>query len=154
MPAERSAGIIIFRDISHGRRYLVIRSSRGAVDNATRKKCKDFWDLPKGVLEKGEQGIDAAWREAKEEVGILRSRLRIIEGFKKTVRYFTRRRGKIILKFVVLFLAESKTAKVKLSWEHDIYKWLSYKEAYGLLSLNQIKETLRVAEHYLNAYAR
>ena len=142
MPVVRSAGIIFFQETPRGRKYLVIRSSR---DIPVRD---EFWDFPKGELNKDEKGIDAAKREAKEEVGI--EKFSLIPQFKETARYFTRKHGKSMLKFVALFLARTATTKVKLSWEHDQYKWLSYEEAYELLSLKQMKETLLSAEKFLN----
>ena len=147
MPVERSAGIIIFRNTPPGRRYLVIRSSRDKSTVAQGKDVKEFWDLPKGVLEKGETGLGAAKREAKEEVGI--ENLRIVPNFKETVHYFTRREGKSVPKYVAMFLAETKTEKIKLSWEHDLYEWLPYEEAVGRITLQPMKEALEKAENFL-----
>ena len=116
---------------------------------AWKKKVKEFWDLPKGVLESGERGTDAALREAKEEAGIQKHQLVFIENFKVTVRYFTRRDGKPTLKFAVFFLARAKTKKVKLSWEHDRYEWLLYRDARARLSLPQMQRALNNAEKFL-----
>lgn len=138
MPVERSAGIILFRNTSEGRKYLVIRSSRAIPDRP------EFWDFPKGRLDGKETGIEAARREAIEEAGI--KDFALVDGFKETIRYFTRREGKPIPKFVALFLAESKTEKVKLSWEHDAFEWLPYEEARKKVSLPQMKEALEAAE--------
>lgn len=179
MPVERSAGIIIFRNTprrkrgspplgaAQGRKYLVIRSSRdkstiydshGRVRIAGGRRPKarfshaEFWDLPKGVLEKGETGLDAAKREAKEEVGI--ENLRIVPDFKETVHYFTRRDGKAIPKYVAMFLAETKIDTVKLSWEHDKYEWLPYEEAHARITLKPMKGVLEKAEVFLNHESR
>ncbi len=145
MPVERSAGIIFFRNTSGGRKYLVIRSSYHSKDSK-----HNFWDFPKGLLDKGESGLAAAKREAKEESGI--TKFEFIEGFKETVRYFVRRDRdkKATLKFVALFLAEAKTSKVKLSWEHDKFEWLSFGEAYKRISKLEMKKALAKAEKFLN----
>lgn len=148
MPVERSAGIIIFCDTSSGRKYLVIRSSRADSQISQKKSIKEFWDFPKGQLEKGETGMDAALRETREEAGI--KDFEVIADFKETARYFTRRDGKPILKFVAMFLAEAKSNKVKLSWEHDKYEWLPYEEAYSRISLPPMKNALEKAEKFLN----
>lgn len=140
MPVERSAGIILFLNTPQGRRYLVIRSSR---EDKTRP---EFWDFPKGILESGEKGIDAAYREASEEVGI--RDLEVVPNFKETVHYFTRRDGKPVPKYVAMFLAESKTKEVKLSWEHDKYEWLSYFEARERITLPQMKQVVDKAEEF------
>jgi len=143
MPVERSAGIIFFRNTPEGRKYLVLRSSRKDQNRP------EFWDFTKGILYKGEHGIDAARREAQEEVGA--NEFTVIEEFKTTVNYFTRHTGKPVPKFVAMFLAELKNSNIKLSWEHDKYEWLSYEEAHKRLSVPQMKEALEAAEKFLRA---
>lgn len=146
MSVERSAGIILFRNTPEGRRYLVIRSSRDHAKLTPKKTIKEFWDFPKGRLEEKETGMKAAIRESREEVGI---EAEPTPKFKETVRYFTWREGKPIPKFVALFLAESPTEKVTLSWEHDAFEWLSFSEAKERISLSQMKQALEKAEEFL-----
>jgi len=122
---------------------LVIHSS-GTGEGTDRP---DFWDFPKGLLEPGEKGIDAVRREAREEVGI--EEFEIVEGFKETVRYFTRREGKPVPKFVAMFLGESKTDEVELSWEHDQYAWQSYEGAYKKITLPQMRDVLKSVVAFL-----
>lgn len=110
----------------------------------------EFWDIPKGLLEAGEQkGIDAAVREAREETGI--ENFSIVPDFKYTARYFTRREGKPIPKFVAVFLAEAQDDKVKLSWEHDACEWAGYAEA--MKRLTTMKPALKAAEEFLNQWS-
>lgn len=106
MSPVRSAGIIFFRKTPQGRKYLVLRSSRDIPERG------EFWDFPKGELNAGEKGIDAAHREAKEEAGV--KYFEVLDGFKETARYFTRKHGKPMRKFVALFLARVRNLKVKL----------------------------------------
>lgn len=147
MPVLRSAGFIIFRNTPRGRRYLVLRASRAESTIAKEKTVKEFWDFPKGTLEKSESGIDAARREMNEETGIKDVRMR--EGFKATVRYFTWTSGKRALKFVAMFLAEVKRAKITLSWEHDHAAWLAYTDAHRRITLSPMKKVLEEAEKFL-----
>ncbi len=140
MPVERSAGIILFRN-KNKREYLIIRSSRKFPDRP------EFWDFPKGRLEAGETGLEAAKREAREEVGI--SEIEIIPDFKDTVQYFTRREGKSIPKFVALFLAQTNVDNVILSWEHDLFEWLPYEKAQERISVSLMKKALEKAEEFL-----
>lgn len=149
MPVERSAGIIFFRNTPEGRKYLVIRSSHHGKDGK-----HNFWDFPKGLLEKDEDGAVAAKREAREEAGI--KNFKIIPDFKETVRYFVRRERdkKAVLKFVAMFLAETKNDKVKLSWEHDTYEWLPYAEAKDRLSRKEMQAALQSAEEFLEKHDR
>lgn len=143
---------------SEGRRYLVIRASRAdsrvttvtgreALQSSKIKVTREFWDFPKGELDGKETGLEAALRETKEEAGI--EKLNLIPDFKETVRYFTWREGKPVPKFVVLFLAETETENVTLSWEHDMFLWLPYGEAYERLTLPQMKQALEKAEKFL-----
>ncbi len=154
MPVERSAGIIIFRNTPKGRKYLVLRASRSKTEIAKGKFIKEFWDFPKGRLEPGERGVDAALRESEEEAGV--DDIKLIPKFKETVRYFVwknrDRNKKATLKFVALFLAESKTDKVKLSWEHDKYEWLSFKEVEERVTLKEMKKALAAADSFLKAH--
>lgn len=99
-------------------------------------------------MEKEEKGIDAAKREAQEEVGIKDMDVKL--EFRETVRYFVKRDRdkKAVLKFVAMFLAEVKNEEVKLSWEHDQYEWLPYKEARDKLTRDEMKMVLGKAEKY------
>ena len=144
MSVERSAGIIFFRNTAGGRKYLVLRSSYHGKDGKM-----NFWDFPKGLLDKGEKGIDAAKRESREEAGITKFKLK--EGFRATVRYFIKRDRKrgAVLKFVAMFLARTGTARVKLSWEHDKFEWLSYRDARERITKPEMKEALKKAERFL-----
>lgn len=121
-----------------------MRSTISEAKVAQGKRVREFWDFPKGQLDKGEKGIDAAVRELSEEAGI--NDFETVPDFKETVRYFTWRTGKPIPKFVAMFLAKVDSEKVKLSWEHDKYEWLSYEEARKLVTLPQMKKALEKAE--------
>ena len=123
---------------------MVIRSSNHIPERG------EFWDFPKGRLEKGETGLEAAEREAREEVGI--KNYHLSPDFKETVKYFTRRSGQ--MKFVAMFLAEAKSDKVKLSWEHDKHEWLSCEDALGRISLKPMKEALKNAEMFLEKHEK
>ena len=151
MPVLRSAGFMVFRNTPRGRRYLVLRASRNKSTIAKRKIVREFWDFPKGTLEKGENGMAAAMREVREETGI--RAVRVIEGFKETARYFTWTDGKRTLKFVAMFLAETTKGKITLSWEHDRYAWLPYAAAHERITLKPMKEVLRGAEKLLGEYS-
>ncbi|MBN1240504.1 MAG: NUDIX domain-containing protein [Gammaproteobacteria bacterium] len=59
MPAQRklSAGVAVTRETTDGARFLLLRAYRN-------------WDFPKGLVEPGEDPLDAAIRETREETGI------------------------------------------------------------------------------------
>ncbi|MFS8608355.1 MAG: NUDIX domain-containing protein, partial [Gammaproteobacteria bacterium] len=52
-----SAGVVLVRETPDGARFLLLRAYR-------------HWDCPKGVVEPGEEPLDAAVRETAEETGI------------------------------------------------------------------------------------
>ncbi|MFA5767863.1 MAG: NUDIX domain-containing protein, partial [Candidatus Paceibacterota bacterium] len=91
---------------------------------------------------------DTAKREVEEETGI--KELRILPGFKETMKYFFKFKGENIMKFVTFFLAASEEKKVKLSYEHIGFKWLPYDEAIKQLTYNNAKAILKKADSFLS----
>jgi len=135
MPIERSAGAVVFRRENKKNFYLLLHYRAG------------HWDFPKGNIEKREKPEDTARREIFEETGI--EDIEFVLGFKETIKYFYKLRGKTIFKIVVYFLAEAKSKKVKISWEHIGYRWLPYREALERLTFHNAKDMLRKAHQHL-----
>lgn len=146
MKVERSVGAVVFRKTPKGILYLLLRYHPGQF-NAKSKKVGGHWDFPKGHIEKGEKSLDTLRREVKEETEI--AKLKIVSGWKNTIRYFVGAKGKRNLKFVAYFLAETKQKKVKLSFEHQGFKWLPFKEALKLVTYKNSKDVLRSANKFL-----
>ena len=115
MPSERSAGAVVFRMDGDEIRFLLLR------------KGENYWDLPKGNIDSGEDEITTAKREILEETGL--SDVKFLESFKEKISYFYKRDGKTIYKEVIFFLAETHDEEVKISSEHDGFEWLNYQEA-------------------------
>ncbi|MCD6284013.1 NUDIX domain-containing protein [bacterium] len=136
MPIEKSAGAVLFVRENKKIKYLLLKHSLG------------HWDFPKGNIEKGEKIEDTVKREIKEETGI--SRIVFISDFKHWIKYFYRLKGKTVFKIVTFLLAEAKTKKVKLSFEHVGYKWLDFNKAMKLLKFRNSKEILKMANEFLN----
>jgi len=154
MPLEKSAGVIIFRKIQsktfgllqdkeNSKIYYLLLHYPGVSHRAER----DYWDFPKGHIEKGEEDREAATREIKEETGL--GDLKYIEGFKEMIKYFFSFKGEKIFKTVVFYLAETKTKKVKISPEHIGYKWLNFNKALEQLTFKNAKEILIKAQEFL-----
>lgn len=135
---EKSAGAVVFRDSTAGRKYLLLQ-------NAGR------WDFPKGGMEKGENELQTVLREVKEETGL--DGLEMFPGFRKVIEYFYRREGKNIHKQVVYLLARTAEEKVRISFEHQGFGWFSFKDAVGRASYDNSKNTLKDAEKFLNGTA-
>jgi len=160
---ERSVGAVVFRRTPSGIRYLLLhhpdkenRPGHRAKRGVSQAKL-GHWDFPKGHIERVETSEVTLRREVKEETGI--SRLRVFpglsakggpaSGWKETIRYFVGPQGNKRLKFVAYFLAETKTRKVILSFEHQGYAWLPFKEAHRLVTYKNSKDVLRAANQFL-----
>ena len=141
MPIEKSAGAIIFRRDDNKIYYLLLNYPYNAKDK------EEYWDLPKGHIEKGEQPEDTVKREVEEETAL--KDIEFINGFKETIKYFFKWENKNILKFVIFYLAETKTRDIIISGEHIGYKWLSYEEALNQLTYKNAKEIIKKANDYL-----
>lgn len=134
MPVEKSAGAVVFRKEKGNIYYLVLSASSG-------------WSFPKGVIDKNEEQKEAAQREVREETGI--KDIEFIPGFKESIKYFYKKAGKTIFKTVVFFLAKTKEREVRVSSEHNSYKWLPFEEAFSKITFENAKEILQKANNFL-----
>lgn len=143
MPVEKSAGAIIFRKENGQILYLLLH-----YPGASHRANKDYWDFPKGHIEKGEKPKEAAEREIKEETGL--DDLKFIEGFKHTIKYFFKFGGKNILKFVTFYLVETNKKEITISPEHIGFLWLPFDQALEKLSFDNSREVLKKAHFFLS----
>jgi len=116
-----SAGVVVIRESAEGWRFLLLRAFT-------------HWDFPKGMVEAGEQPLDAAIREVREETLI--EDLDFVWGhdFIETRPYS---RGKVAR----YFIAKTQTTAVTLPVipelgrpEHNEFRWVDYDEALRLVS--------------------
>jgi bis(5'-nucleosidyl)-tetraphosphatase len=142
MPIEKSAGAVIFYKNKDSTLFLLLHYA-----GISHRASKDYWDLPKGHLEKGETLEDTVRREVKEETGL--EDIKIASGFKETIKYFFKWEGKNIMKFVTFFLAEAKTQEVKISGEHIGFEWLPFEEAIERLGFKNAKDIVKKANNFL-----
>jgi len=139
---ERSAGAIIFRKENGKIFYLLLY-----YPSLSHRAEKNFWDFPKGHIEKGESEMDTVKREIFEETGI--KEFKILDGFKEQIKYFFKWQGKTILKFVTFYLAETKEKEIKISPEHIDWRWADFETALSLLTHQNSKEILKKAQSFL-----
>jgi len=142
MPLEKSAGAVIFRRDKGKTYYLLLHYPTGS------RTAKDYWDFPKGHIEKGEKSAATARREVGEETGLID--IKFIKGFKKWIKYSFRDKGKIIFKTVTFYLIETKNKNVKISFEHSGYQWLLYQKALEQLTFKNAKEILEKANDFIS----
>jgi len=145
---EKSVGAVVFHGTYGMERieYLIVHYPKGA-----RSGSHGHWDMVKGHVDEGEREIDTLFRETKEETGLQKDNLELIDGFKEEIHYNFRTGRGLHYKKVVFYLLKSKIKKVALSHEHDDYKWLPFKDALETLTFKGGKEILiRANKHLIN----
>jgi 8-oxo-dGTP pyrophosphatase MutT (NUDIX family) len=140
MPAkeEKSAGVVIFRKEKENILFLLL----------FKKYKTEYWDLAKGHVEKGEDPLETARREAMEESGI--TDLEFLPGFVEKISWFYKLEGKLTKKYVTYYLAETKTEHAKVSQEHIKPGWFTLEEAEKVLKHKDSMELLRKAKKFLD----
>ncbi|MEE1126330.1 MAG: NUDIX domain-containing protein [Acutalibacteraceae bacterium] len=127
---EKSCGAIVFHRFTDGIKVLLVKNHNGR-----------YWSFPKGHIEKGENEHQTATREIKEETGLS---VNFYDNYRQISDYVPF--GKI-KKRVVFFLAESKTANVKIQRsEIDLYTWVSFAEAQKMCKYENDIRVLKKAE--------
>lgn len=116
-----SAGVVIVRRETGEFHYLLLRAY-------------NHWDFPKGVVEEGEEILDGALREVKEESTITDLQFTWGYQYRETGPYG---HGKVAR----YYLAETEQNSVSLPInpeigkpEHEEYRWVNYQDASELVS--------------------
>lgn len=81
-----------------------------------------YWEFPKGKVEPDEDVWETAVRELAEETGI--TKFKQVKEFKEEINYQFEIKGELIKRKAIYFLITT-TQDVKLSHEHQEYKWIS-----------------------------
>ncbi len=134
------AGFVVYRKTTDGIKFLMLYR-RG-----------NYWNFPKGHFKPGERTIDAALRELEEETGIKKSELRIAPNFRGYERFFFKIGNQGIYDTVILFLAETHKAEIKIEpREHSGYAWFLYRDAIGVIGKKYLdtRNVLRQANNFL-----
>lgn len=141
MPREKSAGAVVFKREGGQPLYLLLHYPSSV------KAKREYWDFPKGHIEKGETEIETVRREIQEETGV--TDLFILKGFKETISYMFQVKGQKIFKTVVFFLGETHQKEVKISLEHLAYVWLPFEKALLQLKFPNAKKLLKKANNLI-----
>ena len=120
---EKSCGCIIVKD----NKVLLVY-----------EKNRNFWGFPKGHVETGENEIETALREVKEEVGL---DVEIDTRKRYTLNYIIRDE---IDKTTVLYIAKPKSEKITMQeGEIENVKWCTFDEAVETLTFDNWKDMFR-----------
>jgi len=115
-----SAGVVVVRPETDAWRVLLLR-------------VYNYWDCPKGLIDAGEDPLDTARREVREETGIDELHFRWGESFIETLPYSKN-------KIARYYVASTPRTDVKLpinpalgAPEHHEFRWLGFDDAARLV---------------------
>ncbi|MBU4350983.1 NUDIX domain-containing protein [Candidatus Parcubacteria bacterium] len=114
----------------------IILNSEGKVlslhRSSTDPTSPNKWDLPGGEIDFGEDAFNALIREVNEECGLS---VKDIKPF--DVESHKNDKGEFWV--TIAYIVKTKSDDIKLSFEHDEFRWLSPKEFLELESTNKIR---------------
>ena len=135
--SQLSCGIVLARKTERGWLTLMLRAFR-------------HWDFPKGMREGGEQAMEAALREVREETGISEIEFRWGDRYFETGPYS---RGKVARYYVGQ--THEKDVEMGISPmtgqpEHHEWRWVTFDEAYDLGS-PRVRQVVQQARQVVGA---
>jgi 8-oxo-dGTP pyrophosphatase MutT (NUDIX family) len=131
-----SAGVVVVRQTEEGWRFLLLRAF-------------NHWDFPKGMVEPGEEPLEAAVREVREESTI--DDLDFAWG-QASIRTGPYSHGKVACYYIAMTRTEAVTLPVLPELgraEHSEFRWVDFDEAMTLVS-PRVKPVLRCAARAMN----
>ncbi|XP_057656071.1 bis(5'-nucleosyl)-tetraphosphatase [asymmetrical] [Diorhabda carinulata] len=137
MGKKVAAGFVIFR-LSKTIEYLLLQTSYGI----------NHWTPPKGHVDPGETDVMVtAFRETLEESGLHEEDLEIYKDCKKILNYQVNGKPKEVHYFLAKLV--NPKAEVKLSNEHQDFKWLEIGEACRIVGYEDMQSTLKEFNEYI-----
>ena len=130
---EKSCGAIVYKKENNEYKFLLVYQNNG------------HYSFPKGHVEIGENEIETALREIKEETNLS---VKIDDGFRYSIEYLVEQKN--VMKDAVYFVATPISDKLQAQ-EGEINEciWCSYEEAYEKLKFDNIREVLKKAYNYI-----
>ena len=113
------------KEITMVSQKAIIMDNNGLILTIRRSKTAPsrplYWDFPGGKLEYGEDIKEGILREIKEETGLNVNDSKVIDAIAKFDD-----KGEYWV--TICYLMHPTNKKVKLSYEHDDYKWITLEE--------------------------
>lgn len=132
---EKSCGIVVYSEKNGEKKFLILHYPSG------------HFDFPKGHMEKDEEERETAKRELQEETGI--ENCELDEEFRERMEYTYERGDVTYHKEVIFFLGKTDMKEIKISHEHQGFRWLSYEESLKILTFENARRILRKAHDEL-----
>ncbi|KKT13806.1 MAG: Hydrolase, NUDIX family [Candidatus Falkowbacteria bacterium GW2011_GWF2_43_32] len=111
-------------------KFLTMRRTKTAPSNPL------YWDLPGGDVKFGEEPLKSIIREVKEETGLVVNNISLFG-----VDAHTTLSGDYWV--TLAFRGFISRGKLLISWEHDLYKWVSIDEFLKLKIPNKLRKLTR-----------
>lgn len=134
---EKSCGVVLF-----------YAGNKDSLEVLLLHYPEGHWEFPKGHVEEGEDELQTALRELEEETGV--NEVEVVDGFKEKMHYFFTKKGEKISKEVEFFMGVVKHKNITLSYEHQNFIWMPYKDALERVTFDNAKEILKKAKQFLD----
>ncbi len=122
--------------LRHNGKILILKRS-GKVGS-----FQGCWAGISGSIEEGENALDCAVREIKEETGLGEKDIKLVSEGGMMVS-----EGGGARWVVHPFLFEAATGSITIDWEHDEYRWADVKDIEKYETVPKLKETLESVLH-------
>ena len=134
MKREKSCGALVYRITQSGQKELLFIKHRHGT----------HWSFPKGHMEEGENEVQTALREVKEETGL---DIDLEDDFRQSVEYYPKPNVK---KQVVYFLGHARNDHV-VRQEEEIgeTRWIPLEQALAWVTFRNDKNLIRKAKKIL-----
>ncbi|XP_045501692.1 bis(5'-nucleosyl)-tetraphosphatase [asymmetrical] [Colias croceus] len=130
MSPTRAAGLVIYKHSNQLIQFLLLQTSYG----------EHHWTPPKGHVDPGESDWETALRETQEEAGFTQNDLEIDKNTKKMLTYEVNGKPKEVIYWLAKLI--NPETPVKLSDEHQDFKWLPLQQAQELSGFDDMKVML------------
>ncbi|CAB3251167.1 unnamed protein product [Arctia plantaginis] len=139
MNQTRAAGLVIYRYINQTVQFLMLQTSYG----------QHHWTPPKGHVDPGESDWITALRETSEEAGLSEEHLEVYKNISKELHYEVNGKPKVVVYWLAKLI--NPDMNVRLSDEHQDFKWLALEEAQTISGFDDMTKLL--ADFYEKAMA-